>query len=191
MRHPGPDSEAALRVLAGRRSIYSFAPTPLDEAVIRTALDMAVLAPNHRLTRPWRFAVFLGDARLRLGDALAAAACAAGSSPERARRIASTSPALICVGVAPQLDRPKIVEREEALSVAAAMQNLLLALHALGVGSLWTTGKNADTAEVKELLGWRGRDDHVIGIVLAGYPAPDNRLISRPIDHSAFTTWYR
>lgn len=191
MRRLEFDSDAVLSVLAGRRSIYSFATTPLAESALRTALDMAVLAPNHRLTRPWRFAVFLGDARSQLGDALAAAALASGSAPERARRISATAPALICVGVAPQLDRPKIVEREEALSVAAAIQNMLLALHALGIGSLWTTGKNADTAEVKELLGWRGRDDHVLGIVLAGYPAPENRLISRPIDHAAFTTWYR
>jgi nitroreductase len=185
------DSDAALRVIAGRRSIYSFAPTPLDEADLRTALDMAVRAPNHRLTRPWRFAVFLGEARFQLAEALAAAAGASGSAPEQARLIAAAAPALICVGSSPQLDRPKVVEREEALSVAAAIQNLLLALHALGIGSRWTTGKHSDTAEVKELLGWRGPHDHVIGIVLAGYPTPDNRLISRPIDHAAFTTWYR
>jgi nitroreductase len=185
------DSETALRVIAGRRSIYSFAPTPLDEAALREALDVAVLAPNHRLTRPWRFAVFLGEGRFRLGEAFAAAARASGFAQEPARRIASAAPALICVGVSPQLDRPKVVEREEALSVAAAIENLLLALHALGIGSLWTTGKNSDTAEVKELLGWRGPGDRVIGIVLAGHPAPDNRLISRPIDHAAFTSWYR
>jgi nitroreductase len=185
------ESNAALRVIAGRRSIYSFAPTGLDEALLRTALDMAVRAPNHRLTRPWRFAVFLGEARSRLGDAFAAAARSSGSAPEQARRIATSAPALICVGVSPQLDRPKVIEHEEALSVAAAIQNLMLALHALGIGSLWTTGRNSDTAEVKELLGWRGIDDHVIGVVLAGYAAPGNRLISRPIDHTAFTMWYR
>jgi nitroreductase len=184
------DSDAALRVLAGRRSIYSFATTPVDAEKLRIALDMAVLAPNHRLTRPWRFAVFSGDARFQLGEALAAAARASGSEPERARRIAATAPALICVGVSPRLDRPAVVEREETLSVAAAIQNLLLALRALEIGSLWTTGKHSDSPEVRELLGWRGRDDHVIGIVLAGYAAAENRLISRPIDHSPFTTWH-
>jgi len=191
MRRSDADSDAALRIIAGRRSVYSFAPTPLDESDLRIALDMSVKAPNHRLTRPWRFAVFSGDSRLQLGEAYAAAARASGFAPEGARRIAVAAPALICVGVSPQLERPKVVEKEEVLAVGAAVQNLLLALHALGIGSLWTTGKNSDTAQVKELLGWRGPNDHVVGVVLAGYPAPDNRLITRPIDHSEFTTWRR
>jgi hypothetical protein len=36
-----------------------------------------------------------------------------------------------------------------------------------------------------------GPNDHIIGIVLVGYPAPDNRLVARAIDHSQFTTWHR
>jgi nitroreductase len=187
---PAAESDV-LRAMGNRRSIYSFAPRPVDEDDLILALDLAVRAPNHRLTRPWRFGVFLGEGRYRLADALGAASTRLGLPVEKARRTALLAPAVVCAGVAPQLDRPKVVEHEECYAVAAAIENLLLALHARGIGSLWTTGASADTPEVRALLGLNGPHDHIIAIVLIGYPAPDSRLISRAIDHTTFTTWHR
>ena len=40
-----------------RRSIRTFATRPVDRAVLQRLLDAATQAPNHRLTRPWRFFV--------------------------------------------------------------------------------------------------------------------------------------
>jgi nitroreductase len=181
----------ALRVIAGRRSVYAFTEAPVEEADLRLALDMAVQAPNHRLTRPWRFAVFLGDARHALAEAFAKAAEARQLDPERTRRKQLIAPAVVCVGCSPRLDRPKVVEEEEAHAVAAAIQNMMLALHARGIGSLWTTGALCDTSEIRDFLGWREPRDRVIGVIHVGYAAPADRVAPRRADYADYTTWHR
>src|SRR3954469_23089057 len=56
--------------IRGRRSIKRFADRPVSRAEIETILDAAVLAPNHRLTSPWRFYVLGPEARAAYGLAL-------------------------------------------------------------------------------------------------------------------------
>src|SRR5215208_6463582 len=48
-----------------RRSIRRFARQPVDRAVIGRLLDAAAQAPNHHLTRPWRFFVLDRDGPMR------------------------------------------------------------------------------------------------------------------------------
>ena len=46
-------------------------PDPIDDQTLDTLLEAANWAPNHGRTEPWRFAVFTGEGRLKLADALA------------------------------------------------------------------------------------------------------------------------
>jgi 5,6-dimethylbenzimidazole synthase len=67
-----------------------------------------------------------------------------------------------------------------AYSCCAAVQNMLLAAHALGVGTLWFT--LYDTTKAKEILGIPGELD-LVSIVVAGYPAePAKNIPRRPVD---------
>ena len=56
--------------IAQRRSIKKFEDRPLTREEIEPLLDAAVLAPNHKLTQPWRFYVLGPEARRRYGLAL-------------------------------------------------------------------------------------------------------------------------
>ena len=51
----------------------------------------------------------------------------------------------------------------------AAVQNLLLAAHALGYGAVWKTGPAAYDPHVKTAMGLRA-DDHIIAMVHIGTP---------------------
>lgn len=42
-------------VLRGRRTINVFLQTPVPESLIHEAIEVAVWAPNHHVTEPWRF----------------------------------------------------------------------------------------------------------------------------------------
>src|SRR5262252_8535913 len=53
-----------------RRSIKRFSQAPVSREQIERLLEAAVLAPNHRLTEPWRFYVLGPDAREAYGRAL-------------------------------------------------------------------------------------------------------------------------
>src|SRR5256885_15748828 len=56
--------------IRARRSIKKFTDRPVTRAEIDTLLDAATLAPNHRLTQPWRFYVLGPEARYAYGLAL-------------------------------------------------------------------------------------------------------------------------
>lgn len=176
--------------LITRRSVYHFADSCPDLAIIGTALDAAVLAPNHRKTKPWRFVVFSGTGRDRLSETFGRAAERLGRPVGIAKEKPFTSPVQVLVGARPQLDLPKVVEQEEYLAVGAAVQNFMLALHAHEIGSIWTTGALSASDEVKQLVSWTEPNDQVIGMVYLGYADGEKALPERePTSHETFTTW--
>ena len=62
-------------VLKERRSfnLRDLRPDPVDATSLAHMLDAANWAPSHGHTEPWRFTVFVGEARRRLGEVLAEA----------------------------------------------------------------------------------------------------------------------
>lgn len=177
--------------LTGRRSVYEFTEQVPDLDVVRQALDAAVCAPNHHKTKPWRFFVFTGDGRAGLAEAYGVAAARLGRPVDLARRKAFTSPVLVLAGVRPMLAHPKVVHEEEVLAVGVAIQNVMLALHARGVGSKWTSGALVDSDEVKALVGMTEPNDHIVGGIYIGYPNGDKAIRDRePATHESVTTWF-
>ncbi len=164
-----------------RHSQAKVNPDPLPRDLIEKLLDAAVQAPNHYKVRPWRFVVLTGEGRDKLGAVIAASQ--QEHHPEfpreafdKTRALPLRAPAVIAVGV----DKPgeaKVLEIENVCAAAAAMQNLLLAAHAMGLGAKWRTGEWARDAKVKEFLGFAS-DQHIIGFIYVGYlefvaePAP-------------------
>src|SRR5687767_14020476 len=139
---------SALRsVIEDRRSIGKFHPEQPPRELIEQVLEAATWAPNHRLTEPWRFFVLTGDARRRLGEVMGRAHVASlGDSPkdpdvefEKVAVKPLRAPVMIAVAVEPVVD-PTVVEIEEVCAGAAAVQNVLLAAHALGLAAMWRTG---------------------------------------------------
>lgn len=166
-----------------RRSQDKVKPDPLPRALIEKLLDAAVQAPNHYKVRPWRFVVLTGQGRNRLGDVMAASQQERHpefpqEAFEKTRALPLRAPVVIAVGV----DRPsevKVLEIENLCATAAAMQNLLLAAHAIGLGAKWRTGEWANDVKVKEFLGFEP-EQHVIGFVYIGYPEFAGEPAPRP-----------
>ena len=59
---------------------------------------------------------------------------------------------------------------EQVLAVGAAVQNIMVAAHALGIGAMWRTGDLANDETVKARLGFADKDQ-VVGFVYLGTPA--------------------
>jgi nitroreductase len=68
---------------------------------------------------------------------------------------------------------------ENICAAAAAIQNLLLAAHAEGLGAKWRTGGPATDPNVKQLLGLEP-DQHLIGLIYIGYPETELAVKERP-----------
>ena len=110
-------------------------PAPGDDE-IATLIRVASRVPDHGRLTPWRFVVYRGEARHRIGDMLAKRAEEReGPLPdarvEQEKARFSRAPLVIGVIHCPR-DNPKIPRWEMLLSGGAAAMNLVLAANALG-----------------------------------------------------------
>jgi coenzyme F420-0:L-glutamate ligase/coenzyme F420-1:gamma-L-glutamate ligase len=188
--------ESPLQAMHARRTIRSFGPGGVPRGVVEEAVRAACTAPAPHHTRPWAFSVLDSDPPKRaLLGALAAAwrddLRADGLAEETiARRIARSDAVL---GAAPTLIVPwsraegahtyPDPERSDAertmflLSAGAAIQNLLLALHAQHVASCWISSTLFCQDETRAVL-TAPLDWTPLGIVACG-PMPEGGA-SRP-----------
>src|SRR5512143_2168295 len=118
-----------LEAIHTRHSVGQVKPDPVPRPLIEKLLSAAVQAPNHYRVRPWRFVVLTGEARDRLGEAMAESLRERfpdlGVEPlQKERRKPLRAPLLITVGV-DQPDDPRVIEIENICAAAAACQNIL------------------------------------------------------------------
>jgi nitroreductase len=187
------NAEIVLQAIRDRRSIGKVNEEVPPAEVIEQILEAGTWAPNHHLTEPWRFFVLEGEARARLGHALADAATEGIEDPavkERAWTAQAAkplrAPVIIAIAVEPAPEE-KIVEIEEIASGAAAGQNMLLAAHALGLAAIWRSGRPTYSRQVREFLNLSERAT-VLGFIYLGYPSMDAPTRERrPVPE--VTTW--
>ncbi len=167
-----------LEVIRTRRSIGKMLPHAVSRDMLDTLIEAAVQAPNHRLTRPWRFWVLTGEAREELGDVMAEAdrstlddpdSADARAALDRVREKPLRAPAIIVVGIE-QVPGDTVLSIENVEAGGAAVQNLLLAAHAMGLAAMWRTGVSAYSTGVKRHFGLAD-DDVLLGFVYVGYAA--------------------
>ena len=185
--------DAIAALLSRNSAVRLAAPAPAGaarEQIFRAALR----APDHARLQPWHFLVVEGQGREALGAAMAramrrhapgtdaAALEKLGANPLRAP--------LVLVLVARVRDNPKVPALEQELAVACAVQNMLVAAHALGFGGIWRTGPVTYTDELREELGLAA-SDRVIGFLYLGTPrgAPKPLPAVDPAAH--FHRWPR
>jgi nitroreductase len=168
-------SNPVIQAIVTRRTVRKLKPDQqVSRQVVEGLLEAATWAPNHHLTEPWRFVVLGGSERSKLGEALAEAMAATPGetpSPERLEIEKSrpmSAPVIVAVISSPKEDK-KVVPQEEVIAAGAAVQNLLLAAHSLGLGSNIRTGWHAYSAPVRRFLGIK-ETESLVALVYLGYP---------------------
>jgi len=163
-----------------RTSLLMDPDDPVPDELISILLELATWAPNHKRTWPWRFTVITGDARYRLGEALAAVAADAGVPPEKAAKLPTKyarSPAVVLVWV--KVDPQPVRAKEDRDAVAAAVQNLLLAATSFGLGNYWATVPEVLEDCVRRFA--HLDDDHdLVALVYLGWPTGTAPAPERP-----------
>ena len=145
-------------------------PGPTREQIERL-LAAAARAPDHGKLAPWRFSVLEGNARVALGDAMADALRAKKPDVSDAQLAAERGKPLrapTIIAVAAHLTRGhKVPEHEQVQATAAAVQNMFLAAHALGLGAMWKSGPATESPIVKKAVGFDA-DDIVVAFLYLG-----------------------
>lgn len=163
-----------IEAIRRRRSTKAFTATPVTREQVETLLELAVLAPNHRMSAPWRFLALGPVARRAYGEILGgrkakkvADADAARIIVEKTTAEAVAAPLMLAV-VQRLSDNPEILEEDYAASWMA-IQNILLGAVELGLGSHLRTGAVFSDPAVRAAWGV-GDGERVIAVILLGVP---------------------
>jgi len=167
------DALEALQNRTASPRLVEPAPTPEELADIYKA---GVRAPDHGMLRPWRFLTITGEGREAFGQVLAENLAPESEEQKNKLLNAPMRAPMIIAAIAEIQDHPKIPRIEQVCAVAAAVQNMSVAIHALGYSSIWRTGKGAFNDGVKTALGFTPKDE-IVGFLYVGTPT----LADRPV----------
>lgn len=196
---PASGSTRLRELLSARTSVRSYLPRPLAAKTIEALLDAARHAPSPHNSQPWRFAVVnAATMRERMLRAMAArwrADLVAQGMPApqieavlmRSRQRVMDAPAVVVVfldpGTAARWSTPGRQAGEHVMAlqaVGAAIQTLLLAATAFGLGTCWICAPLFAPDEVAEALGVP-RHLEAQALLTIGYPAASPKHRGRRI----------
>lgn len=161
--------------IQARRSIKRFTDRPISRAELEALLELAVLAPNHRLTQPWRFYVLGPEARYAYGIALGERKARKQPDPDAGRKLRDTVaeehralPCMLVVAVV-NSDNPEIREEDYAATMMA-IENLALAAVDRGLGTHLKTGGVMQDPAARLAAGVKD-NERIVAVVNLGEPA--------------------
>ena len=183
--------------IESRRSVGRVKPDPVPKEIVEEILESAVHAPNHKITEPWRFHVFTGKGRGEFARARAELARvlaeAEGEEEEyiagcvsRERKKAFRAPVVIVV--ISKGGRDEVETLENYAACCAAVQNMQLTAHAVGLGTMWRTGLVAYHPYMRDFFGLEA-DDRIVAYLYLGYPDTIERPRRRE-PASSKTVWH-
>jgi nitroreductase len=176
-------------VARAQRACRAFSTDPVPDALVARVLDAATYAPSAENRQPWEFVVVRDSGlRARIGDLTRRAWVTHGREHSETR----LTPALFAdvdrgatgsISAAPVLvvvaaDTTRCLPVTVPSSIFPALQNLLLAAGALGLGSALTTITTAFCAELQAAVGLP-TPVVPVAVVPLGFPAAPLGLSKR------------
>jgi nitroreductase len=143
-----------LKAIRERRSVRQFTTEPVPRAQIELILDAGRWAPSGKNTQPWRFLVVQNEQKRK---------ALAEFAPQR--KMIATAPLTLAVLLDKQAGYDEL---KDAQGIGACIQNILLAVHSLGLGACWM-GKTHDP-DIEGLLGVE-ESEELMALIPIGHPA--------------------
>ena len=136
------NSDTTTNLIIGRRSVRVYSPGQIGETIVTTLLEAAMAAPSAMTKDPWRFVIVRQRKTLSQLSSL---------HPGAAMLSTAALAIVVCGDLEAAFDRSISYLLQDC---AAAIENLLLAAHGLGLGACWVGVHPAEAAikQVKELL---------------------------------------
>jgi nitroreductase len=143
-----------LKAIRTRRSVRRYTDAPVSREQIETILEAGRFAPSGKNTQPWRFVVIESESkRSELATLF----------PQQG--LVAATPVTLAV----LIDREAgYDELKDVQGIGAAIENILLAVHSLGLGACWI-GKTCN-AEIEQVVGAKEHEE-LMAIIPIGHPA--------------------
>jgi nitroreductase len=163
--------------IRGRRSVRKFKPQPVAKETLVKLLDLAGWAPSGMNRQEWYFVVVQGQKKDALLKIFSTAFEAVKPNlekvfPNKPKIVEGIRQFFQSYGGAPVFILAYAGKgptgQWDTHSTALAVQNLLLAAHAEGLGAVWTDGILIKEAEINALMGIEGKK--LVAALPVGYP---------------------
>ncbi|MBL0388892.1 nitroreductase [Tumebacillus sp. ITR2] len=138
-----------LDAILTRRNVKQFKPDPVPRDKVQEWLHAASFAPNHRMTQPWEILWIGPETRAQIPH----------------KNNFGGAPTLLAVLSTPA--HTSVDRDEHYAAVSCFLQNFMLAAHAEGVGTGWSSAGLSE--KVRHILGVQPGYE-VVGIIPVGYP---------------------
>ena len=183
------DALSALHQRVSVPRLVGPAPGPEQQQAL---FDAALRAPDHAYLRPWRFLVMQDEGLEALGALFGKAALAdtpdlSADTLSRTQGLPLRAPLLI-VAISCHQEHPKVPAIEQDLACGAAVSNMLIAAHAMGLGAVWRTGALAYHPVVKQGLGL-AENERIIAFLYVGHPAGERKQVPQLNSADFFQRW--
>lgn len=157
-----------LNFIFGRRSIRSYAPGDVDEKTLKTILEAAMSAPSAVACDPWRFVVVKTQAMREL---------IVKQLPHGKMLLDAPVGIVVCGDLKAAHDGQLSYLLQDC---SAAIENLLLAAHSLGLGACWL-GVHPREERIKHIKTVLGLPESVIpiAVVALGHPGEEKEPRTR------------
>ena len=173
MRHSISDTST---LILDRRSISpeKYSGRRVHREIVEQVLQHGIWAPNHGMTQPWRFRVFLDEGArslmAQLSEAYRAHAGekAVDSKAEKIQARGERCNAIVALGLDHDAEG-RFPLWEDQAALAAAVQNMYLMCTAHGIGGFWSTPGFLAHPLAQQALG-HAEGVHSMGLFYMGYP---------------------
>jgi len=145
-----------LEAIKNRRSIRKFTAEPVPEHTLLEIIEMGICAPSGLNNQPWKFVIVRDEG---LKKAL--------SMQTRYSYIIEGAPACIAVFLDNSLSYDRV---KDVQAMGACIQNMLLAIHQLGLGGVWL-GEILKNREAVERLLEVPENCELMAVIALGHPA--------------------
>jgi nitroreductase len=166
-----------LNAIRQRRSHKAFTTRPVADDEIKTMLEGAIAAPNHKMTQPWGFVV-LGRlsrrkyAEIKANNRVKNEANDDFALAKREKIAAETAAVPAVIVVTQKEDADPHRRQEDYAAVFMAIQNMLLLATSMGLGSKLLTGSVMEEPALRELIG-AAPEERIVAIIHVGEPAEE------------------
>jgi len=153
-----------LDIIKTRRSVRKFKPDRITDDLIEKILEAGRWAPSGLNNQAWRFAIVTDKSTITMIAGLT-----------HYTKIVLTAQALIPVF----LDTAGSYHREKDIqSIGACLQNMLLEIHALGLGAVWLGEIIKSNEQIKKILRLP-EELELMAVIALGYPDETPRATKR------------
>ncbi|MBO8181018.1 MAG: nitroreductase family protein [Archaeoglobus sp.] len=170
--------ECVEKVIKERRSHRFYLDKPVEREKLEKMIELAMWAPSAMNRQQWFFVVVAGERLKRLINVIEkgyeyilprlqmffAETPKVIDQTKRFFKSLGNAPAAVFAYYTPTGD-----DYSDVQSVSAAIQNMLLAAHAMGLGTCWMTGPVHVEDEINKALDIEGKK--LVAVVTVGYPA--------------------